>query len=97
MGGWVDCAPSSRIGGRWRLTSLEELSLASNPVSDLTPIADLPLTHLYLGGTDVEHVAPLAGMTTLKVLVLTGIRDRVLDLDTLDLLVAAGLEIHPAA
>ena len=45
----------------------------------------------------MEHVAPLAGMTTLKVLVLTGIRDRVLDLDMLDLLVAAGLEIHPAA
>ena len=78
------------------LTSLEELMLASNPVSDLKPIADLPLTHLHLGGTDVEYVAPLAGMTTLRVLDLTGIRDQVLDLDTLDALLP-DLKIYPEA
>lgn len=42
----------------------------------------------------MEYVTPLAGMTTLQTLDLSGLADQILDLDLLDALVAAGLDIQ---
>lgn len=77
------------------LTSLEELVIFGNPVSDLEPIAELPLSRLGIGNTEVTSVAPLAEMTSLRVLDITGIRGKIVDLEILDPLVEAGLEIYP--
>ncbi len=42
--------------------SLTFLSLRDNPVSDLRPLAKLPLEELYLEGTAVEDLSPLSGL-----------------------------------
>ena len=56
------------ISGLEYATNLVSLSLAGNDVSDIAPLAKLPITELRLWGNKVSDLAPLANLTTLTVL-----------------------------
>ena len=56
------------ISGLEYATNLVSLSLAWNDVSDIAPLAKLPLTELRLWDNKVSDLAPLANLTTLTVL-----------------------------
>lgn len=47
---------------------LSELALYNQMISDLSPLAGLPLTKLGLGGNTITDVSPLSGLTDLSVL-----------------------------
>lgn len=49
-------------------TGLRVLILDYQQISDLSPLANLPLEHLSLTGNEVSDLSPLAGMTELQVL-----------------------------
>jgi len=54
-------------------TNLTFLDLSGNPISDITPIANLiNLLNLNLDGTDVFEISPLAGLTNLDSISLCG-------------------------
>ena len=48
-------------------TALEWLRLDANPISDVTPIAKLPLTRLYMSGTNVVDLSPLRDSRGLRI------------------------------
>ena len=53
-----------------RMPNLTELYLCHQQISDLTPLAGLPLTTLALTGNQVEDVSPLASLDALETLYL---------------------------
>ena len=63
-------------------TNLHYVVLSSNPLSDLTPLANLTqLTHLFAWNCQISDVNPLANLTRLKYLDLT--RNRIVDISAL--------------
>lgn len=61
------------LGGLEYFKNLESLNLASNAVTDISPLAGLTkLTSLFLGGNPVADISPLSGMTSLEKLSLSG-------------------------
>ena len=51
-----------------RCTNLRVLVLDYQQISDLSPLAELPLEYLSLAGNEVSDLSPLAGLTELQVL-----------------------------
>ncbi|MEO1187399.1 MAG: leucine-rich repeat domain-containing protein, partial [Cyanobacteria bacterium J06636_27] len=50
----------------WKLSSLTELSLGGNKISDLKPLSSLDnLTELYLWGNQISDIKPLSNLTNL--------------------------------
>ena len=77
---WADLKMLTDFGGQ--ITSLSGLELATNlvdlriatsPISDLTPLANLRnLKHIKILASEVSDISPLAGLKQLKMLSLQG-------------------------
>ncbi len=65
-------APKSRtshiedISSLGKLTNLKLLDLASNPITDISPLKLTNLESLSLSGNQIEDISSLAGLTELK-------------------------------
>lgn len=58
----------TNLGGIENFTSLDNLTLADNSISDLTKVSMLPiLTSLNVGGNQITDLSPLSNMTTLTI------------------------------